>query len=516
MKLVGLAILFTSISCPLPAREIRVPLQARSIQAGIDQASYGDTVLVSPGTYYERISISAGVTVRSLGNDSGHDSGRDRAELTVIDGGGVNGDTAGVEMGQASELDGFTITHVGLYDEQVWKMHFTSNGEELGDDEGAVLAEGTVPAVRIQAQACVVKNCIVHHNGDVGIAILGTAEFQLKAMIENNKVSRNLGGGIGLAVNTVAVVTNNTCFENLRAGIGCRAASPVITQNTCFGNIRAGIGCREGACPIIRGNVCYKNRRAGIGVRMKGTSPLIESNRCYENEMAGIGNRDEASPVIRGNECFRNKMAGIGSDGSSPLIVSNTCRENLMAGIGLQNKATAIIIQNRCLENALVAIGITQGSTASIADNELKRTGGQPPIVAIKDQSKALITNNRIYGGGVAGILVQGTVTIDANHFESGAPKQGNAIWVWDKSVVTVVGNNFQGYRSAVRSAQSKINVLNNIIRRFGTVAIDISDDNPMSNVLANKAYTDNKDAVVWRRVSTPNDTSGNVIVLQD
>ena len=123
MSRIRLAVLFTFISFPIFGKEIRVPEHASSIQAGIDQAVSGDTVIVSPGIYRERITIAPGITVRSLGKDVKPDEGLKRAEQTIIDGGGNDGDTAGVELGQGSVLDGFTVTNVGVYDEQVWNKH---------------------------------------------------------------------------------------------------------------------------------------------------------------------------------------------------------------------------------------------------------------------------------------------------------------------------------------------------------------------------------------------------------
>ena len=68
---------------------------------------------------------------------------------------------------------GDTITNVGAYDDALWRKHFDSHGEELGDEEGSVQAEGTTPAISIRGVSCTVAHCIVHHNGDVGIGILG-------------------------------------------------------------------------------------------------------------------------------------------------------------------------------------------------------------------------------------------------------------------------------------------------------------------------------------------------------
>lgn len=425
---VALALLVAGLAQPLlAAATVRVPEDHKTIQAAIDAAQPGDTVTVAPGKYPERIRLKAGVTLRSRGDNAKGAEGLKRAEATVIDGGGKGGKQPGVAMAEGSTLDGFTVTNVGAYDEATWKKHFDSKGEELGDDEGATHAEGTTPAIGITGVSCTVTNCVVHHNGDVGIGTTGKAGTKAAPLVAGNLVYRNMGGGIGVAEGSEANVRGNTCKENLRAGIGCRKASPIVTDNVCSGNVRAGIGCREGAQPVLRGNTCVKNRRAGIGIRMEGTAPVVEGNTCDENEMAGIGCRDGAAPIIRKNLCRKNKLAGIGCrDGAKPLIVGNECKDNEAAGIGLQGKAEALIQKNTCAGNKLVAIGVTEGSKASITENELSRTGGQPPLIAVKDGSSASISDNRITGGGVAAVLVQGKATISGNTFTGGRQGPGN------------------------------------------------------------------------------------------
>jgi len=474
---------------PAVAATLRVPQDHTSIQAAVDAAAPGDTILVSPGKYPERLRLKPGVTVRSAGDDAQGSDGLKRAEATVLDGGGQKGNQPGVVLAEGSTLDGITVTNVGLYDEAVWKKHSDSRGEELGDDEGAVRAEGTIPAIRIQGVSCTVTNCIVHHNGDVGIGILGAEKTRTAPLVVGNLVFRNLGGGIGVAAGAEPILRGNTCKENLRAGIGCRAASPVVTDNRCFQNIRAGIGCREGAKPVLRGNNCFKNRRAGIGIRMEGTAPVVERNECHENDMAGIGCRDRASPILRDNVCRRNKLAGIGCrDGADPLIVGNECRDNEMAGIGLQGKAVATILRNKCLDNGSVAIGVTEGSTALISENDVSRTGGQPPLIAVKDGSTATIQGNRITGGGVAAVLVQGKATVSGNTFTGGGERKGNAVWVWEKATATITDNSFDGYRTAVSASKATVVIRGNRVKGFQGTAILVRDSEKPAHVFANTA----------------------------
>ena len=396
------------------AAEIKVPHDRPTLRAALETAVAGDQVLVSPGVYRERIRLKAGVVMRSAGgNDVNAAGALVRAAATVIDGGGEAGEGPGVAMAESSVLDGFTVTNVGVYDEKVWKQHFDSHGEDLGDDEGALQAEGSSPAIQIEGVTCSVLHCIVHHNGDVGVGILGKAGAKTTPLVADNQVYRNMGGGIGAAEGAEPIIRGNQCSENLRAGIGCRQANPLIIDNACFRNVRAGIGCREGSRPMIRGNKCYLNRRAGIGIRMPGTAPIVAANECYENEMAGIGCRDGASPLLRGNVCRDNK---------------------------------------------LVAIGVTEGSNAVIVDNELSRVGGVPPLIAVKDQSTAVIADNRISGGGVAAVLIQGQATIRGNTFTSRQPKQGPAVWVWSQSTAIIADNKVDGYSAAVKpDPQAKV-----------------------------------------------------------
>ncbi len=504
-------VLALSYASPASGATLRVPKQFKTIQAAIDAAKPGDTIRVAQGVYKERIQLKPRIIVRSDGDNSKGKLGLRRAEATILDGNSIEEKKPGVIMAADSILDGFTITKVGQYDETVWKQHHATRGEDLKDEQGTV-GHGT-SGIEIRGVDCVVKHCLVHHNGHVGIAIRGLEEHQIAPLVLNNIVYRNMGGGIGIADGAEPIVSHNRCYENLRAGIGCRNANPVITNNICHENIRAGIGNRQGSKAIIRGNTCFKNRRAGIGSRMKGTRPIIAGNRCYQNDMAGIGSRDNASPIIRKNLCYKNKMAGIGTDGAQDvLIIDNECRENLMAGIGAKNKASVTILNNRCTNNKLVAIGVIRQSQALIQNNKLTRKGGMPPIVAVKDGSTATLVKNRINGGGVAGVLVQGDVVLENNHFVSKAQNQGTAVWVWVNSKAKIIGNQFHGYRNAVRATKSDVIVVNNTIEKFEKTAILIQKPSSPSYVLNNTAYGDGKQLSVVAIDGMDNIVNGNTL----
>ncbi len=485
---------------PSPAATLHVPAQHARIQLAVDAAKSGDTVLVSAGTYREHVTLKAGVTLRSAGDDAPGKLGLARAEATVIDGGGAAA-KAGVEMAADAVLDGFTVANVGRYDDAEWQRHFATRGNEQPHEH--IGAPG-VAGVSVRGVTCEVRNNIVRHTGYTGIAITGVAGVPNSPLIVSNVCHRNMGGGIGSMNGSTAVIRGNTCFENFYAGIGHENASPQVESNRCFGNIRAGIGISEGASPTVRFNICNDNRRAGIGIRTGATTrPIVERNDCFANGMAGIGVEEEAEPVLRFNRCHRNALAGIGArDHARPLILGNECFENGEAGIGLMsghgtqvisnlcrlNKSagiglaavktsTATLTGNRLLENALVALGVNAGWTIVATGNELVRTEGMPPLVMVAAGATANFTNNVLRGGGVAALRMAGEVRAVENEFASlprkGGPP-GQAVWALPGASVQLVGNRFPGWRSALAAESATVVARKNVVKDAVGVAFRV------------------------------------------
>ena len=507
-------------AAPAVADTIRVPNDHVTIQAAIDAASTGDTILVKPETYKERIRIRDGVIVRSEGDDSKGKLGLKRAETTIIDGGGENGKAAGVTMGEGSVFDGFTVTNVGRYDETEWERHHATQGEHQAHEH---IGQPGTPGIGVAGVHCTIRNNIVHHIGYTGIAIQGVAGKSCTPRVHHNICYRNMGGGIGSMNKSTAVIEQNTCFQNFYAGIGHDNASPTVLNNDCYENIRAGIGISEGACPIVRGNRCYRNRRAGIGSRTTAaTRPTIEDNDCYENDMAGIGAEEHASPFIRGNRCFRNKLAGIGSrTHANPTIIGNECFENDKVGIGQESNAVTMLIGNHChhnkeagigfstcetgrsvvlknrvIDNAKVAIGINSGWQVSLSENELSREGGMPPIVMVFAGADAIFTDNVIRGGGVAGIRTAGKVRVFHNKFVGTSLRKAGppnfAVWALPGADVTMTSNTAHDWRHALHASEATVHAIHNTVRNFHSIAFVIQESPGPATVFGNTAVSAN------------------------
>ncbi|MBJ6725341.1 chitobiase/beta-hexosaminidase C-terminal domain-containing protein [Geomesophilobacter sediminis] len=164
------------------ARTINVPADMATIQAAIDAAYNGDTVLVAPGTYLENIDFHGkNITVTSSGG----------ADATIIDG-NRNGSVVSLVSGEtrASVLDGFSIRNGSA----------SYNG-------GGIYVGNSSPTIT--------NNKVYGNTGDFGG---GIAVYFGSPSIRNNSIYQNSGdwgGGISLTGSTtVAEVTGNSIYQN--------------------------------------------------------------------------------------------------------------------------------------------------------------------------------------------------------------------------------------------------------------------------------------------------------------
>jgi len=169
------------------ASTINVPAQQSTIQAGINAAVNGDTVLVAPGTYTENINFNGkAITVTSSGGSA----------VTIIDGGNA-GTVVSFITGEtnSSVLSGFTIQHgnnSGIYMD--FASPFIRNNRIINNSAsfggGMYILGGST--------AKILRNTFSGNTGGAGGAIALFAAGSVT--IEDNKIYNNNGGGQGGAI----------------------------------------------------------------------------------------------------------------------------------------------------------------------------------------------------------------------------------------------------------------------------------------------------------------------------
>ena len=334
------------------AATINVPAGQPTIQAAINAALNGDTVLVAPGTYYENIDfMGKAITVTSSGGPA----------VTTIDGGRVGTVVMfRTNEGRNSVLSGFTITKGASY----------NNYQNLG------ISDSNGGGINISNASPTVSRDIITGNaacsrGD-GIA----AEFS-SALIQGNTIS------------------NNGCASGDGGGIYVGGAGSVqIIGNTISGNFfdlggnGAGITLDDAGTPTIENNTISGNRALGAasqggGIWIVNDSDALIVQNLIVNNAAGSGG---ISPGGLGGGIYFYVPSG----GRGPFLINNTIANNPAAqASGVY--ADGYDSQSQLINNLIIGI---YGYPALVCN-------GPPPVVQFND---ALSSGGNGFDGICAGM----------------------------------------------------------------------------------------------------------------
>jgi len=218
---------------PAPvAKTIRVPENFATIQLGINNASpFGvDTVLVSPGTYYENISFNGkAVTVMSASGPQVTiiDGSRTGAVINFSSGEGTNSIVRGFTLQNGSSSFGSGISLLGTSPTIIGNIF--QNNAEVGGYYGAAIGGNNASPV--------IQRNLFQKNSADGQYLSGVVSFinGSSPLIANNVFVNNSTRAINIIIpgGYTPIVLNNTIVSN---SVGIAANSGVFYNNIVYGN----------------------------------------------------------------------------------------------------------------------------------------------------------------------------------------------------------------------------------------------------------------------------------------
>lgn len=277
----------------------KVPQDYKTIQAAIDDAADGDTVIVEVGTYYENINFNGkNITLTSTNPED-----EEIIKTTIIDGNN-EGRVVVFENEETSEakLTGFTI----------------QNGNAPGNSYGGgIYIDNAAPII--------LNNYIIENTAGRGAGICVTN--QGAPLIQSNLIAANNDGCGLLIINQSIVDVKYNVIKNNQGGYA--------------GGIRIGFGTNHNCEVLIKGNRIVDNTTtAGSGgISIKGSEVDIIQNYIVNNSgggsflaAGGITIRRESKVHLEENSILYNQAQSYGGlvvgENSQVMIVNNTIMAN--------------------------------------------------------------------------------------------------------------------------------------------------------------------------------------------
>ena len=279
-------------------RVLRVPADFPRIQAAIDSAKHGDTVLVAPGRYFENLVFKGQNIV--LASEFARSRDRSVIARTILDGSRpVHRDSGAVVTiwryeDSTAVVEGFTITGgTGT----VW---FDNKDKINFREGGGIIVDLSGPTIRnniIEGNVAIDKGTMLSAGGG-GIRV-GFAEPIIEHNIIRNNTGR-YGGGIVLFHSAAKVrdnvITGNEGGEDFGGagiwvvGYFSQHLTNVIEYNTIAGNT----GRADTTLPKGRRQISGK----GAGLHFGFSRALFRNNILWGNTPDQVQNWGGTPPVI--------------------------------------------------------------------------------------------------------------------------------------------------------------------------------------------------------------------------
>ena len=346
--LAGLFVLVLATSAN--AATLNVPADFITIQAAVNAAAAGDTILVQSGTYYENVNVNKALTLRGVDSGSG---------LPVVDA-GRSGDAIILRANNCTLQDFVAMNSSWQSGIRVLSSYNTISGNTaVGNYYGI--------AIRSSSIGNTISGNTATDNSYYGILLDSSS---------GNTISDNIATGNSNGIYLYFSSIGNT-----------------ISGNTATGNTNSGICISSSSGNTISDNTAAGNSNYGIYLRSSSNGNTISGNTATGNTNSGICLSSSSSDnTITGNTATANNRYGIYlSSSSSNSISSNTATGNIYCGIYLYSSSGNTISDNTATGNAYGILLASSSNSSTINGNTA--TGNNNHSIYLRSSSN----DNTIY-----------------------------------------------------------------------------------------------------------------------
>jgi parallel beta-helix repeat protein len=333
----------------------------RTVASALLQAGGDDEVWVANGTYAERISIPAGVSLFGgfVGTETAREQRNRVANPTILDGGG-SGFVVSCPL-QGAVVDGFTVRN------GVDGVHCVNGTIALMD---CIVSGNGANGVFVQSGGARVGGSTFTGNGRginlnnaagtvTGSGISGSANYGVflqfgSVTLDANAVFSNVNG-FGLSQGS-ATLTNNIFQQNSQNGVELTAGAATLTYNRSSNNGNGVlIGTATATC--IR-NFLQDNSAAGLFVTGAGKATLI-SNRITNNIGAGVQINPGGQGTLYNNTLASSSNYGVFINGGSATMFNNVIAFNNFFGVRMDGAGALTMSKNDVFGQTTNYLGVS-------------------------------------------------------------------------------------------------------------------------------------------------------------
>ncbi|MCP4693427.1 MAG: hypothetical protein GY859_35640 [Desulfobacterales bacterium] len=315
---------------------LHVPGEYATIQAAVDAAGSGATVLVADGLYNENINVDKSLTIVS---ENGY-------EYTSVAAVNLSDHIFQVNAPDVT-IEGFDLYGAtGYYRAGVYFGSGSHNGKAIDNRSGYDGAHWNYVGVYVyQSDNMEITGNTCNSTGLYGILVDGSNG----SSFTNNTAEDHGFDGIHLDESSNNVVSGNTLVSNRSGILLMYSDNNTITDNISTWNEEHGIHLKKSSDQnTLSGNTCNSNTLDGILVDDLNENTVVGNSASY-NEFSGIVVYSSDNVTVNDNTCTYNDSYGIYLYGSTNCTVSgNTSHVNDSAAVKLKSSTGNLVSGNSC------------------------------------------------------------------------------------------------------------------------------------------------------------------------